>query len=88
MTHESIISLISFNRQGNYSKSVEHGERAIALNPTMPEAYINLGGAYLNLFMRDKARKMYLKALELRPGFFIAYASLGSLESEEGHVSF
>ena len=74
------------DRQGNYSKSIEHGERAIALNPTMPEAYINLGGAYSNMFDRKKARELYTKALELRPGFFIAYASLGSLESDEGHV--
>lgn len=52
---------------GKYDEAVALWQKLIAINPSVPTAYINLGSAYLNLRKIDGAIKASQKAMELAP---------------------
>jgi eukaryotic-like serine/threonine-protein kinase len=51
-----------------YSRAAAAAERAIALDPGLPEAYAALGYAHKNRFEWDAAETRFKRAIELRPG--------------------
>ncbi len=57
--------------------SIEEAQKAIALDPTLPEAYKALGNAYGGRGWAEKAVEAYEKAAELNPSYADAVGNLG-----------
>ena len=65
---------------GKNQEAIEHFERALELNPVSSEAYRGMARAYEALGDKenlDKAETTYLKAIQLRPGYWAGYSDLG-----------
>ena len=68
-------------RQRNYWRAIEGFTRAINITPAMPEAYVNIGFAYIGLKQFEMSKQAFNKALELRSNQVNAYWGLAvSLE--------
>lgn len=59
-------------------------KRTININPTIPEAYYDLGRANIALGKRDEAIPELKKATELKPDFYEAQLLLGTLLADNG----
>lgn len=59
-------------------RSQSMGLRALALDPTLPEAYAALGGVATSRLDRDTGVELLRRAIELRPSFATAHQWLGS----------
>ncbi|KAJ1975368.1 Small glutamine-rich tetratricopeptide repeat-containing protein 2 [Dimargaris xerosporica] len=57
----------AYSQQGDYSRSVDDANEAIAVDPTYSKAYSRLGHGYFGLEQYDLAVKAYDKGLELDP---------------------
>jgi len=55
-----------FNR-GKIEAAAQYYEKAVAMEPSMADAYYQIGLCYLNLNIKGKAKKNFLKFLELKP---------------------
>jgi len=64
-------------RTHNYSKAIEHYQKALALSPDNAQVLYSLGNAYLDDHQYDKAIESLQKSIRLRPDWFQAYANLG-----------
>jgi Flp pilus assembly protein TadD len=53
------------NRQRKFAEAVTELDRAIALNPDMPNAHMYLGGALMQVQQNERAERALLKAYEL-----------------------
>jgi tetratricopeptide (TPR) repeat protein len=69
-----------------WKNSVAAFSRAIAVTKNNGLAYLNLGGAYLQLGDLANARVNYLKSLEIMPAVPIAWRDLGLVEQQLGNV--
>ncbi len=74
---------ICFEKLKNYEESIKSFEKAILLKKKFPEAINNLSvicNNYGNILSKsgefDEAHKKYLRAIELRSGYEIAYSNL------------
>lgn len=74
-------------RHGEFVRAVEQFKKALALDPTLVEAEVNLGLAYQSLFEYDLAVRHLSKALSERPNLLgptvivgVDYLKLGSPE--------
>lgn len=56
---------ILYMRNGEYEESRQQYERAIALSPELPEAYINYGAALIYMYETDQAIEMLTQAVSL-----------------------
>jgi len=56
---------ILYMRNGEYDKSRDHYQSAIALSPDLPEAYINYGAALIYMYETDAAIEALTKAISL-----------------------
>ncbi|HEX5122628.1 MAG TPA: hypothetical protein VFV97_05210, partial [Rhodanobacteraceae bacterium] len=59
-------------------KAEDNAERALGLDPSLPEAYIVLGYLADGDRRRDTAQALYRRAIALRPSFATAYQWLGN----------
>jgi len=64
-------------RTHNYSKAIEHYQKALALSPDNAQVLYSLGNAYLDDHQYNKAIESLQKSIKLRPDWFQAYANLG-----------
>ena len=72
--------------EGNYSKAVEHLERALKLAPDYYEARNSVGAQYLRLQRFRDAEKAFERAQSLSPEADEPLINLGSLYFQEGQV--
>ncbi|EFJ26869.1 hypothetical protein SELMODRAFT_412702 [Selaginella moellendorffii] len=57
---------------GDYERALAYYQEAIRLKPNFANAHLNLGNALKNL---GKAQESYLRAIQLRPDYAIAYGT-------------
>jgi tetratricopeptide (TPR) repeat protein len=62
-----------------FEDSLETSRKAATLQPDNPQAYADMGAAYLGLGQRDRAVEMFEKAVDLDPGFTQARETLRRL---------
>jgi Flp pilus assembly protein TadD len=68
-------------RAGHYQQAINGFRAVLEQAPAMPEAYINLGFAYVELQQFEQALQSFQTAIDLRPGQVNAYWGLAvSLE--------
>lgn len=81
-----------------HAKEFEHAltalDRVLGLSPEMPEAYVNIGFAFIGLEKNEEAVAAFQKATDLRPqqlnayyGLALAYNKLGNTEAAAGAMS-
>ena len=73
-----------FQQDKNFDEAERAYRNAIELDPSLPEAYSNLGLLlHANLKRYNEAEAAYRKAIELNPSYATAYYNLGNLLSDE-----
>lgn len=72
---------------GNAAEALRYAQRAIALDPHLPEAQVALGNALAGLGRRDEAIAALTQAVTLRPDFAAAHLSLGSALESAGRLA-
>ncbi|MDP2928055.1 MAG: tetratricopeptide repeat protein [Candidatus Omnitrophota bacterium] len=70
---------IYYSKLGRLDLAIDSFQKAILSDPTLYEAYQNLGDIYSDKGEYDKAIGYYQKAIEVNPTFFDVYLSLGGL---------
>jgi serine/threonine-protein kinase len=68
---------------GEYNSAITEFQRALELDPTNDETYIQLAATYKKLNKPDEAEKTFLRAIELRPQDRRAYDQLGTFYLEQ-----
>ena len=69
-------------RKGQNPDAIGDYERAIALKPAYDKAHNNMGEAYENLNMLDRALEFYNKAIDLNPRYVRAYVNRGDIHDK------
>jgi tetratricopeptide (TPR) repeat protein len=80
-----LVSLAAFYigiEQAGEAKRI--GEKIVALDPNMPDAYQTLGLAYRMNFQPEESARAYQKALELKPDSVISKRSLAEMKRSLG----
>ena len=65
-----------YEKMGDYYKSLEHYQKALALNPNSAGLYFAIGGALKELHQFQEAEKYYQKSLEINPDNYGAVSGL------------
>ena len=60
-------SSFEYYSQKNYHKAIDVLQRAVTLNPYLPQLYTRLGSIYYELDLKDMAKVQWEKAIELDP---------------------
>ncbi len=75
---------IAYLKKGKIEDSIMALEKAISVDDEYVDAFFNLGSIYLSIFLKTKGQNEFQKALrnlkrviEIDPGYFKAYNSLG-----------
>lgn len=71
--------------QQRWAEAIRYVRRAVELDPTYTEAWVNMGGYQIKLGHYDEARSALQRALALDPKSLTALVALGALEIEVGH---
>ena len=79
-------SLIGFGQSAD-SFAILAAQQAIALDPTNPQEYINLGGIYFQLKAWDRALEQFQIAKNLKPDFANAYYNHARALIEKGDLN-
>lgn len=74
-------------RQGEYPRAIDMYKAALALNPLAVKARNNLGSAYLQLTMDDRAAAAFEEALRLDDSYSLAYYNLACVQARAGNVN-
>ena len=74
-------------RQGEYNRAIDMYEAALALNPLAVKARNNLGSAYLQLTMDDRAAAAFEEALRLDDSYGLAYYNLACVQARAGNAN-
>src|SRR5262249_26893183 len=72
-----LISAQALGRNGHITRAIEECERALRIDPQLPETYNLLGQLQLENGDGEKAIAAFMKALKIRPTMAEAYANLG-----------
>ena len=75
---------LTYQKEEDSSKAIEHYSNAIKLNPQMAMAYCNRGLAYSENDEVERAITDYNKAIELDPNEALVYSNRGITYSEKG----
>lgn len=75
-----------YGQRGEYAKSLEYMEHAIALHPGIPENWSNKGYSLLKLGRYDGAVKAFETAIRLKPDFANAWTNLGEAKLRQGQL--
>lgn len=73
-------------RQGEYQGAIDMYQAALALNPVDVKARNNLGSAYLQLAMDDRATAAFQEVLRLDSSYSLAYYNLACVQARAGNV--
>ena len=73
--------------EGKYALALPALRQALALNPQLAVAHVNLGTLHYHLKQYEAARACYLDALKVDPQQASAACQLGLLELEQGNLS-
>ena len=71
---------------GHPKEALEHYRAVLARNDTYPETYHNMGIIYRFEGDTAEARRLFEKAVEMRPDFASAYVNLALIERDEGRT--
>jgi len=63
----------------DYTKAILYYEKALILNPNLPQAYLKIGNICLELSALNDALFYYEKVLQLEKNNFIAYCNIGTV---------
>lgn len=77
---------LSLDNLGERHKAFEMYERALALDPTDPDLYLNIGTAATGLQLYDGAEKAFRAYIELRPDCPKGYNNLGGCLRDKGDI--
>jgi tetratricopeptide (TPR) repeat protein len=80
---ELYIEMGKKNEKGYYEESLQNLDKALKLDPNLPEAYFWLGYNYREANNTDKAIASFRKAVALKPDYEDAYVILGLLCQEK-----
>ena len=72
--------------QGRYQDAIDAYCEAIAIQPDLVEAYINLGSMVSTLGQRDEAVVLLRRAIAIRPDNALAHGNLGKVLQDLGHL--
>lgn len=76
-TAEKYLQLsMDYYLEKKYDKCIKASQQAIALKPNYPEAWNNIGTAYMALTQYNKAIEALQKAISLKPGYLLAKNNL------------
>lgn len=70
---------------GHPKEALEHYKAVLAKDDSLPETYHNMGIIYRFQGDLDEAKRLFRKAIELRPAFSSAYVNLALIERDEGN---
>ena len=65
------------NTVERYDKAIEHFDKAIKLNPRLPQVYLNRGVLYARKREHDRAIEDFNKAIALDHDYAVAYLNRG-----------
>lgn len=74
----------AYGSLGDFKSEIQWANKAIALNPKMMKAYINLGNGWFGLQSLEKAESAYQKAKQLAPKSPEPLYSLGLIAEQKG----
>ena len=77
-------SALRYMNSGGFREAVEIYRRALALDPRLAQAALNLGNALMRLGRYREARDAYLRAIATNPGYSRAFCGLGIVAKELG----
>jgi Flp pilus assembly protein TadD len=84
---------VGYSKKGDFEKSIDFYEKALALDHDYPKAFNNLGSAYISIFLKTKNSRAFQKsienfkkAIELDPNYASAYNGLGAAYLQEGNL--
>nr|WP_290226838.1 tetratricopeptide repeat protein [Trichocoleus desertorum] len=69
------------------SEAVAYYQKALALRPTAPDIYTNLGNVYQDLGQAEAAIASYQQALALKPDSAEAHNNLGNMYKRQGQLA-
>ncbi len=72
--------------QGKYGEALPNFRQALALNPALAVAHVNLGNLYFHLKKFDEATACYKEALKVDPHQASAACQLGLVELQQGNL--
>ena len=72
--------------QGAYQRAVDMFQAALALDPRAVKARNNLGSAYLQLAMDDRAAAAFQEVLRLDDAYGLAYYNLACVQARAGNA--
>lgn len=75
---------VAYLQKERLPDAVRHLERALELNPHLPDVLTNLGSAHIRLGNLDVAEQVSRKALEMDPRFAMAHNNLAVILTETG----
>ena len=75
---------VAYLQKDRLNEAVRHLERALELNPHLPDVLTNLGSAHIRLGNLDVAERASRKALEMDPRFAMAHNNLAVILAETG----
>jgi len=76
--YNNLAYLYQYHYKGLIDRAIENYKKALELKPDIPEAYFNLGNAYMEKGLADKAINEYISAISLRPAYVEAHYNLGN----------
>jgi len=77
---------VAYMESGRFEQARMHLNRAVSLDPNLPDAWLALGTVYAEQGRYDKARELYGKTLELNPNQAMAHFNLGLIKEYSGEV--
>lgn len=75
---------IALDKKGEYTKSVELFEKAMAMYPTDQNLVFNLGVTHFNNDQFEKAKECFFRSLSINPYHGASHVNLGNISIKEG----
>ena len=76
----------AYRAKDEANKAMESYQRAVEINPNLPDAYLGLAATYFINEKVDEAIKYFKKAIEINPNYVAAHYNLGSLYEYTGQI--
>lgn len=73
-------------QQGRTAEAIEHGYKALKINPNYPSSHNSLGAVLIDSGELDKAIEHLTRALRLKPDFPAAHVNLGAALFKQGDL--